>query len=292
MGQRPSVRRGDARIGRDRVELAHAAGREHHCARRHRPGLSAGEHRDAHRASPAGEDRGDLGVLQQLDQRVRANHLREGVDQRGPGAVAPGVDDPGPRMRRLEPEPEPAVGATVEPGAQGQKLVNPAWAFTCEDANGFWIGQPVARRHGVRGVLAGAVARPECHGDAALGPGTGAVGEGFLGEDDGLLAFGSEPPRGPQAGDARADDDGAGRGHDGNIRRKRRNEGTAERGARRTCRCAEKRLGTNARSVARSGCEGHPTLTRNLWRVTLDRGRIGADRRPQKASRAQCRDNA
>ncbi len=71
-------------------------------------------------------DRGDLGVLQQLDQRVCPDHLRQAADQRRPGPVAAGVDDPGLGVGRLEPEPEPAVGAAIEPGAQRQQLVNPA----------------------------------------------------------------------------------------------------------------------------------------------------------------------
>ena len=113
------------------------------------------------------------------------------------------------------PNREPAVGAPIEPGPQREQLVNPVGAFTCEYANGLGIGQAVARREGVGRVLAGAVAGAEGHGDAALGPGAGAVGEGFLGEDDAPPPFRREPPGRPQAGDARADDDGAVGSHAG-----------------------------------------------------------------------------
>ena len=146
---------------------------------------------------------------------MTADELGQAADQRRPGAVAAGVDDPGPRMGRLEAEAQAAVGTAIEPGPQREQLVNPVRAFTCEDANGLGIGQPIARREGIGRVLAGAVAGAEGHGDAALGPGAGAVGEGFLGEDNGAPSFRREPPGGPQPGDARADDDGAVGSHGG-----------------------------------------------------------------------------
>ena len=135
--------------------------------------------------------------------------LGQAADQRGAGPVAAGVDDPGARVGRLEPEAEPAVGAAIEPGAQAEQLVNPVRAFACEDADGFGVGQPVAGGEGVGRVLAGAVAGPEGHRDAALGPGAGAVGERFLGDHDRRQSLGSEPPGRPEAGDARSDDHGA-----------------------------------------------------------------------------------
>ena len=189
--QRPAVGGGHLRIGGDRVELAHAAGGEHD---------GAGAESDS-RASPADstatpaarpscdQERGDLGVLQQLDQRMRADHLGEAADQRGAGPVAAGVDDPGPGVGRLEPEAEPPVGSAIEPSAQGEQLVNPVGAFACEDANGFGVGQPVTGGQGVGGVLAGAVAGAQGHRDAALGPGAGAVGERFLGDHDRRVAL-------------------------------------------------------------------------------------------------------
>ena len=82
------------------------------------------------------------------------------------------------------PKPEPPVGAAIEAGAQGEQLVNPVRAFTCEDSDGFGVGQAVAGGQGVGRVLAGAVAGAERHRDAALRPGAGAVGERFLGDHD------------------------------------------------------------------------------------------------------------
>ena len=49
----------------------------------------------------------------------------EAADQRRAGAVASGVNDPGPGVGGLEPEPEPPVGSAIEPSAQSEKLVNP-----------------------------------------------------------------------------------------------------------------------------------------------------------------------
>ena len=149
-------------------------------------------------------------MLQQLDQRMRADDLGQAADQRRAGAVAAGVDDPGPGVGRLEPEAEPPVGSAIEPGAQGEQLVNPVRAFTCEDADGFGVGQAVTGGEGVGGVLAGAVARAQSHRDAALRPRAGAVGERFLGDHDRRLPLGGQPPGRPEAGDARSDDHGAG----------------------------------------------------------------------------------
>ena len=135
--------------------------------------------------------------------------LGQAADQRGTGPVAAGMDDPGTRVGRLEPETEPAVGPAIEAGAQAEQLVNPVRAFACEDSDGFGVGQAIAGGEGVGGVLAGAVAGAQRHRDAALGPGAGAVGERLLGHHDRRLPLGSEPPGRPEAGDARSDDHGA-----------------------------------------------------------------------------------
>ena len=214
VGERPAVRRGDPRIGGDRVELSHTAGGQHDRGRRDGPARAVRpDHRHTDRSSRVDPDRGHLGVLHQLDHRMGANHLRQAADQRRARAVAARVDDPRPRVGRLQPEPEPAVRAPIEPGPQGQKLVNPSRTFTCKDANGFGVGQAVAGGHGVGGVLAGAVSGSEGHGDAALGPRAGAVGQRLLGENDRALPLRREPPRGPEPCDARTDDHGAGSCH-------------------------------------------------------------------------------
>ena len=153
---------------------------------------------------------GDLGVLEQLDLGMAADHLRQASDQRRSGPVAAGVDDAGARVGGFEPESQLPVGAPIEDGAQGQELVNPVRAFTCEDADGLGIGQPVAGRHGVGRMLAGAVTGPERHGDAALGPRAGAIGQRFLSNENHRKALGCQSPRRPEAGDSGAYYDGAG----------------------------------------------------------------------------------
>ena len=72
VGQRPAVGGGHLRVGGDRVELAHAAGREHD---RRRAGSAQLSPPRGSAITPAtrpssSEQAGHLGVLQQLDQRV------------------------------------------------------------------------------------------------------------------------------------------------------------------------------------------------------------------------------
>ncbi len=138
-----------------------------------------------------------------------AHDLSEAPDQRRTGPIATGMDDPGPSVGGFEPEPEPTVGPAVENSAQSQKLVNSVWAFTCEDSNGFGIGQAIAGRHGVGRMLARAVARPERHRNAALRPGAGAVGKRLFGDENSGLPLGSETPGRPQAGDPGTHNHGA-----------------------------------------------------------------------------------
>ena len=69
VGQGPPVGGGDPRIGGDRVELAHAAGRKHDRGGRNGVGRApARQHRDPDHAVALGEQPGDLRVLHQLDQ--------------------------------------------------------------------------------------------------------------------------------------------------------------------------------------------------------------------------------
>ena len=151
---------------------------------------------------------GDLGVLEQLNLGMAADHLSQASDERGSGPVAARMDDAGSGVGGFEPESQLAVGAAIEDGAQRQELVNPVRAFTCEDADRLGVGQPVAGRHGVGRMLAGAVSGPERHGDPALGPRAGAIGQRFLSNEDHREAFGRQSPRRPEAGDSGADDDG------------------------------------------------------------------------------------
>ena len=160
-----------------------------------------------------GEEAGDLGVLEELDQRMVAHDLSQAADQRRAGSIAAGMDDPGPSVGGFEPEPEPPVGPAVENRAQGQKLINSVWAFTCEDSDGFGVGQAIAGRHGVGRVLARAVAGSERDRNTALRPGAGAVGERFFGHENGGLPLGSETPGRPQAGNPGTHNHGAGGRH-------------------------------------------------------------------------------
>jgi hypothetical protein len=128
-------------------------------------------------------------VLEQLDQRVVPDHVRQAADQGRSGPVAACVDDPGPGMGGFETEPQAPIRSPIEDSAQGKEFVNSVWAFTCEDSDGFRIGQPVTRSHRVGCVLAGAVSGAQGHGNAPLGPGTGAVCEAFLGDENGGLAL-------------------------------------------------------------------------------------------------------
>ena len=126
------------------------------------------------------------------------------------------MDDAGSGVGGFEPESQLAVGAAIEDGAQRQQLVDPVRAFTCKDAYRLGIGQPVAGGEGVGRMLAGAVSGPERHGDPALGPRAGAIGQRLLGDEDHREAFGCQSPRRPEAGDSGADDDGR-RGSHGEI---------------------------------------------------------------------------
>ena len=119
MRQRPPVCGGDARIGGDRVELTDSSGSQYYGRRIHEVAVAAArQDRHSGNAVAALGEVYDLGVLQQLDQRVRAHDLGQAPDQRRTGPVAAGVDDPRLGVGRLQAESEPAVGAAIEPGAQ------------------------------------------------------------------------------------------------------------------------------------------------------------------------------
>ena len=54
------------------------------------------------------------------------------------------MNDPGPGMRRLEPETQSALRAAIEPRPQSEQFVNPVRAFTCKDTDRLGVGQPIA----------------------------------------------------------------------------------------------------------------------------------------------------
>ena len=170
-GQRPAVAGGHRGIGGDGVELADAAGGEHHVG-----GVDFA--RDSVRARaitpitrrPSCRSAGTSVCSRISMSGMAADHLGQAADQRGAGPVAAGVDDPGPGVGRLEPEAEPPVGAAVEHGAQRQQLANPVGAFIGENPYRFGVGQAVAGGQGVGGVLAGAVARARAPRRCRPGP--------------------------------------------------------------------------------------------------------------------------
>jgi len=117
-GQRKAAAAGLHRIGGHRIEMADAAGRQHHGAGGHGDGVRAGVMRLAQLQAGdgvlAGQQRlGDI-ALDHLDRR----RLLDGVDQRGDdrlaGAVALHMDDAARRMRGLAADRKAAFQVAVE----------------------------------------------------------------------------------------------------------------------------------------------------------------------------------
>ena len=128
-------------------------------------------------------ERGDLGVLQQLDQRMRAHHLGQAADQRRAGAVAAGVDDPGPGVGGLEPEAGAARRVrdrTERPEPEARKSCPGPSLVRMRTASG--SARPSLAARVSAACWLGLSPGPESDGNAPLGPRAGAVGERFLGE--------------------------------------------------------------------------------------------------------------
>src|SRR5919107_4415364 len=169
MGEGPSVGSGNARVGCDRIQLPHPArGQDYGWGLEHLACLTSAQEGHSDNPPPVDHQTGDLGVLQNLYFSMVMDDLRQAADERGTGAVSSGVNDSGVGVGRFQSQPEPAFGAAIELGSQGQQFINPVGTFVCEDAYCLGIGQPVARGEGVRGMLAWAIPRSQGDGDTAL----------------------------------------------------------------------------------------------------------------------------
>ncbi len=196
--QGPAVAGGNGGVGGDVEQLTYSAGCQHHCGTptilhhvvtMHDP--------DTRYPSISVQKLPDFRMLQQLDLVQHPDDLGQCAHQHRAGAVTACVDDAGPVMRRLEPEPQHAVGPAVEARAQRQQLADPVRTLGHEDLDRMWIGEPVTGGKGVGRVLGGAVARRERHRDAALGPGRRAVAQQSLGHNHRTPARDGQPPGSP-----------------------------------------------------------------------------------------------
>ena len=103
VGQSPAVGRRHPGIGGDLIQLAHSTGRENDCRCRQYLGWAAlPDQRDANDMALPIDQAGDLGVLQDLDFGMIADHLCQTADEGGAGAVSPRMDDPGSSVGRFQ----------------------------------------------------------------------------------------------------------------------------------------------------------------------------------------------
>ena len=206
--ERPAVAGGAERIRRDGVQLADTAGGEHHRTRRDAEWPACRIERDDPDSAPVLDDEpAHFGVLQDGDLGQVVCNGGQAAHQLGTGPVAIGVQDARARVRRLEAEPEPAVVAAVELGAELQQLANAFRALGHQHPNGLGIREPVARFERVLRMQGRRVTGTDGHGNAALRPRRGAVGELALREQHGAAALAGQAPCGPQSRYAGANDD-------------------------------------------------------------------------------------
>jgi len=208
MGQRPAVSGRDQGIGSDLIELSHPAGGKYH--RRgpevDSPAAHLGDQTgDAIRSLQQGPD---FSVLMNLDQRVASDDGGEPADQGGSGLIAAGVDHAGLGMGGLQAESQLPVRGPIEGGPHRQQFADPVGPFLGQDPDRFGIGQAVTGGESIGGVLKRAVPRPQRDRDSALCPGTGAIPEPALGQEDRGSPFDGQSPGCPEAGDTGAHDDG------------------------------------------------------------------------------------
>ena len=131
------------------------------------------------------------------------------MHQHRPRPVAAGVQDPRPAVCGLEAEREAPIGPAIERRAQRYQLPDALGPFAREDADRLGVREPVARRQRIGGVQGRAVSGAEGRRDAPLRPGAGTVSQAALGHQETGATRYRHPPRGPQAGEAGPDDDGA-----------------------------------------------------------------------------------
>ena len=126
-------RHGDAvaggldRVGGDRVELAGAAGGQHHVAG---PDLADARRRGRgpppRRSGPPSTSRSRANHCSSTAAAVCSHGRHEGPLDLGPGGRPAGVQDPGRRVAALAGPGQVAAGLAVEHGAQGDQLARPA----------------------------------------------------------------------------------------------------------------------------------------------------------------------
>ena len=210
--QRHAVTGGHQRVGRGGVDLAHAAGGEHHRARvdrTHTVPLALAHHVQGDPAGPPGvveEQVKHERVLDDLDTAVGA----DGRDQRSldlrSGRVAACVRDPVAVVAALPGERDLAVGRDVEAGAVLDEPPDRARAFGDEQPYRLGVAQAHARDERVLQMLLRRVPRAERGGDPALGPARRPCREHVFGDDQDLSSR-PRSQRRSEPGDPGADDD-------------------------------------------------------------------------------------
>jgi hypothetical protein len=183
-------------------------GGEHHRTRRDAEWPARRIERDGSDGAPVLDDEpAHFGVLQDGDLGQVMRDGGEAAHQLGTGPVAIGVQDARARVRRLEAEPEPAIVAAIELGAELQQLTNAFRALGDQHPHGLGVREPVARFERVLRMQGRRVSRTDGHGDAALRPRRGAVGELALREQYRAAALAGQAPCGPQSRYTGANDD-------------------------------------------------------------------------------------
>ncbi len=206
-----------ARVGRRRVDLADAAGREHHGPGPHRADAVAlplphhvqGEPGDGAVRGPQQVE--DERVLDDLD----VGGVEDAGDQRtldlGTRGVAAGVRDAVAVVAALAGQRQLTVVGPVEAGAHLGQLAHRGRPLADERADGRLVAYTGAGHHRVGEVLLGRVTGAERGRDAALRPPGRAGGEDVLGhEQHAQRRLAADVQRGREPGDARPHDDDVG----------------------------------------------------------------------------------
>ncbi len=174
-GHGETVARGFPRVGGVEVELAQAAGRQHHGGREmeHAPAVRLdGQH--AHDLAVLDDQIDGEGLVHHPDGGGTAHGFHQGAHDLGARGVA-GVQDAAAAVGGLAAEGERAGVIQIEMGSQGEQGFHPLRPLGGEDVHDARIVQTRARGQGIRGVQGRRVVLAHGGGDAALGPGAGAA---------------------------------------------------------------------------------------------------------------------
>ncbi len=188
-GHRHAVAGGLGGVGRDREELAGAAGGQHDMVRPHLD-------RAADRAAPARRPRPHAHAAAALDQQVErepalqhgagraVGRVDEGPLDLGAGGGPAGVHDARPGVAPLAGERQQSGGLAVELDAERDQLVHTPGALVDQNAHGLLVAQACPGRQRVGEVQVGRVlVGAEHRGNAALGPARRRLGQRALGQD-------------------------------------------------------------------------------------------------------------